>query len=90
MLLLATDLNGHLRVHPKRLAFLPDPAPPAPSPLGRGGSIRGPGGGAWDSLLHTQFNADLVTSFGLAQLTLWFALLALCSKASFGFHCLVH
>ncbi|CAJ1383761.1 unnamed protein product [Effrenium voratum] len=31
MLLLATDLNGHLRVHPKRLAFLPDPAPPAPS-----------------------------------------------------------
>lgn len=25
MLLLATDLNGHLRVHPKRVAFMPNP-----------------------------------------------------------------
>lgn len=25
MLLIATDLNGHLRVHPKRVAFMPHP-----------------------------------------------------------------
>ncbi|CAE7547703.1 BSL3 [Symbiodinium sp. CCMP2592] len=31
MLLLATDLNGHLRVHPKRIAFMPNPGPPKPS-----------------------------------------------------------
>lgn len=31
ILLLATDLNGHLRVHPKRIAFMPNPGPPKPS-----------------------------------------------------------
>ena len=35
MLLLATDLNGHLRVHPKRVAFMPHPesVPPKESLL---------------------------------------------------------
>jgi hypothetical protein len=35
MILLATDLNGHLRVHPKRVAFMPHPdsVPPKESPL---------------------------------------------------------
>ena len=35
MLLLATDLNGHLRVHPKRVAFMPHPGsvPPKESLL---------------------------------------------------------
>lgn len=35
MILLATDLNGHLRAHPKRVAFMPHPGqtPPKESRL---------------------------------------------------------
>ena len=46
MLLLATDLNGHLRVHPKRVAFMPHPGYVAP----KESHLAEIGGGCWQML----------------------------------------